>query len=404
MRSYSANFASIFFVWRLGCACVLLILTRADVLAAQATRTPQELLSEAQSLQRAGKLDQAINDYRLFLKQYPNIAQVRSDLGAALSSAGRYEEAIVEYKRALPLNPLPQIRLNLALACYKINKLNWAVENLVIVHKEMPKELRVVTLLADCYLRMGDNKKVIDLLIPLEQTPGDDLAVIYMLGTALVRDGQVARGQVIIDQILKNGDSAEARLLLGCTKLKMYDALGALVDLRKAIELNPNLLSAHAYLGHALNDTDNREGAKEAYRAELKINPNDFDSNLYLGVLLKGDQQYEEALRLLKHALEVHPGDVGVIFQIATVHLAMQNLNDAQRELEALVKVSPDFIEAHIVLARLYYRLKRTQDGDREQAIIMKLNAEKEAREAVQQQMREGEAETSVPSASKPPS
>src|SRR2546426_7028141 len=32
---------------------------------------------------------------------------------------------------------------------------------------------------------------------------------------ALVRDGQSDKGQVLIDRILKNGDSAEARLLLG---------------------------------------------------------------------------------------------------------------------------------------------------------------------------------------------
>ena len=303
--------------------------------------TPENLLNEAESLHRAGKLDQAIKDYRLFLKQRPDVAQVRSDLGAALAGAGRYEEAIVEYERALRLQPLPQIRLNLALACYKTNKLALAVKNLKKVHEQMPNDVRSVMLLADCHLRLGENKEVIELLDPLERSHGDDLAIIYMLGTALVRDRQVARGQVIINKILKNGDSAEARLLLGTTKLMVYDAPGALVDLQKAVELNPNLISAHAYLGHALRDTSNPDGAKEAYRSELKINPNDFDSNLYLGVLLKQEQQYEEALRLYKHALEVRPGDVGVIFQTATLYLAMQNVKDAQRELEALVKVSP---------------------------------------------------------------
>ena len=124
--------------------------------------------------------------------------------------------------------------------------------------------------------------------------------------------------------------------MLGTTKLMVYDAPGALVDLQKAVELNPNLISAHAYLGHALRDTSNPDGAKEAYRAELKINPNDFDSNLYLGVLLKQEQQYEEALRLYKHALEVRPGDVGVIFQTATLYLAMQNVKGASENLRRL--------------------------------------------------------------------
>ena len=98
----------------------------------------------------------------------------------------------------------------------------------------------------------------------------------------------MARGQVIIDKILKNGDSAEARLLPGTTKLMVHDAPGALVDLQEAVELNPNLLSAHAYYGRALRDTANPEDAKKAFRAELNINPNDFYSNLHFGSYPEG--------------------------------------------------------------------------------------------------------------------
>jgi Tfp pilus assembly protein PilF len=361
---------------------LLLALLQADVRAAQGERSPQDLLKEAESFQQAGKLDQAIADYRLILKRYPDIAPVRSDLGAALAGEGRYEEAVVEYERALQLQPLPQIRLNLALAYYKADKLDLAVQNLKTVQAQMPDDIRPAMLLADCYLRQGRNKDVIDLLDPLQATHGDDMGFIYMLGTALVRDNQAARGQVIIDKILKNGDSAEARLLLGTTKLAVHDPQGALVDLQKAIELDPKLVSAHSIYGRALMEAANPEEAQKAFRAELTLNPNDFDSNLYLGAFLKGEQRYDEALPYLQHALEVRPGDPGVRYQIAALHLAEGNLDQAQRELEALVKASPDFLEAHVSLATLYFRLKRKGDGDRERAIVTKLTAEKQARES----------------------
>ena len=402
MGGRSAACASGYLIRWLLCAFVV-VLPSADVLIGQSARTPQDLLKEAQSLHQAGKLDQAIEDYRLLLKQYPDHAQVRSNLGAALASAGRYEEAIAEYERALQLQPLPQIRLNLALAYYKANKLAQAVENLEKVHAEMPNDLRVVMLLADCNLRLDENKKVVELLDPLEPTHGDDLAVIYMLGTALVRDGQVARGQAIISKILENGDSAEARLLLGTTKLLAHDAPGAVDDLQKAVELNPNLLSAHMYYGRALRETANPEEAKKAFRAELSINPNDFYSNLHLGVILKEEQQYEEALPFLKHALEVRPGDPGVLYQIAALHLAARNFTDAQRELESLVKDSPNFREAHVALATLYYRLKRKEDGDREQAIVERMTAEQQARDSADQLRSGGDDKAKTQSPAKPP-
>src|SRR5437773_8441022 len=77
-----------------------------SILIGQTQRAPGEILREAASLHRAGQFEQAIEDYRLFLEKYPDVAPVRSDLGAALAGAGRYEEAIGEYKRALQLKSL----------------------------------------------------------------------------------------------------------------------------------------------------------------------------------------------------------------------------------------------------------------------------------------------------------
>lgn len=357
----------------------LVILSSAGILAGQTARSPQELLKEAESLHRAGKLDQAIEDYRLLLRQYPDVAPVRSDLGAALAAAGRYEEAIVEYERALKLQPLPQIRLNLALAYYKAGKVALAVENLKKVHEEMPDDVRPVMLLADCYLRLGENKKVIELLDPLQPTHGDDLAFVYMLGTALVRDGQVARGQVIIDKILKNGDSAEARLLMGTTKMMVHDDPGALVDLQKAVELNPSLPDVYAYYGLALLANANPDKAYDAFRRALEKDPNDFESNLRMGVLLRREEKYDAALQYFHHALQVRPGDFGVRYQIASLALAGGQVEEALRDLESIVKEAPNFTEAHVSLATAYYREKRKADGDRERAIVDKLTAEQQA-------------------------
>jgi tetratricopeptide (TPR) repeat protein len=350
-------------------------------LAGQTQRPPGEILKEAASLHRAGQLEQAIEDYRLFLEKYPDVAPVRSDLGAALAGAGRYEEAIAEYKRALQLKPLPQVRLNLALAYYKTAKLSLAVTELKKVREEMPGDLRPAMLEADCDLRLGENKKVIELLTTLQQTNGGDLAIVYMLGTALVRDGQTNKGQVLIDKILKNGDSAEARLLLGTTKLMVSDFAGALVDLERAVELNPSLPEVYAYYGTALLSTGDQAGAQEAFEHALRDDRNNFDANLRMGMVLHKDERNDEALKYIRHALEIRPGDVGVRYQIASIELSVGQVEAARGHLESLVKEAPNFTEAHVSLATAYYREKRKSDGDRERAIVEKLNTEKQANE-----------------------
>ena len=245
----------------------------------------------------------------------------------------------------------------------------------------MPGDLRPAILEADCDLRLGENKKVIELLTPLQQTNGEDLAILYMLGTALVRDGQTDKGQVLIEKILKNGDSGEARLLLGTTKLMVNDFSGALVDLQKAAELNPSLPEVYAYYGTALLSTGDQAGAQEAFEHALKDDPNNFDANLRMGMVLHKDERNDEALKYIRHALEIRPGDVGVRYQIASIELAEGQVEAARGHLESLVAEAPNFTEAHVSLATAYYREKRKADGDRERAIVEKLNAEKQANE-----------------------
>ncbi|MGA8025902.1 MAG: tetratricopeptide repeat protein [Bryobacteraceae bacterium] len=353
----------------------------AGVCSAQSTQSPRGLLKEALAFQQAGKLDEAIRDYRALLDTYPEISEIRSNLGAALAGEGRYTEAILEYKRALLAQPSSQVRLNLALAYYKTGQLDLAVDTLHKVREEAPANLQALTLLADCELRLGHNKEVIDLLDSLQRADQDDPAIIYLLGTALIRDGQTAKGQLVIDKILKNGDSAEARLLMGTTKFMVNDFAGALTDLQKAVDLNPNLPDVYSYYGLALLSTGDQAGARKAFEREIEIDPNNFDANLRMGVLLRQDEDNDNALKFFRHALQIRPGDLGVRYQIAALELAQGNIEEASRDLQSIVKEAPQFTEAHVSLATVYYREKRKPEGDRERAIVARLNAARQSNE-----------------------
>nr|MBA2647618.1 tetratricopeptide repeat protein [Pyrinomonadaceae bacterium] len=261
-------------------------------------------------------------------------------------------------------------------------------------------------LLADCHLRTGEHKKVTELLTPLEPKQPDNRALAYLLGSALIRDGQTEQGQRIIDRILRDGESAEARLLLGTAQLMARDYAGATKDLARAVELNPKLPSVHSYYGRALLETGNPAQALDAFRRELEVNPNDFDSNLYTGVLLKQEAKNDEALKYLERALSVRPGALDVRYQIGALLFAANKIAEAQGMLEGVVKEAPNFVEAHVTLATVYYRQKRKEDGDRHRAIVQKLNAEAQSRAPGAQDNLgpgyRGEGASDPPAAAKP--
>jgi tetratricopeptide (TPR) repeat protein len=269
--------------------------------------------------------------------------------------------------------------LNLALAYYKQGQISEASIELATLHREQPAERQVLLLLADCRLRQGNNTAVVELLSGLEKKNPDDLAIAYLLGTALLRDKQIERGQLIIDRILRNGDSAESRLLLGTAKMTAEEFEAAIPDLQRAAELNPKLPEVHSYLGNAYVQTGDTASARSAFQKELELNPNDFASNLQLAALLRLDHDYPAALDLLNRALRVRPGDLRAEYQLASVELAAGNLDSARARLESILKRAPGFVEAHISLATVYYRLKRKPDGDHEKALAQKLSEEKRA-------------------------
>ena len=358
-----------------------LILSIAGVAWCQDTPSPETILHHALELHQAGDFAGAIAEYRAYLNQVPGNVAARSNLGAALSHAGNYPEAIVEYQKALELQPenLP-VRMNLALAYYKSSGIAQASGELEKVLAERPNERQPALLLSDCYLRLGKNQKAVDLLSPLQQQTPDDKAVDYMLGTALIRDGQTARGEVLVDRILRDGDSAEAHLLLGESRMWASDFRGALAEFRKALAINPQLPSLNGYYGTALANDGDDDGAQAAFRKELAIDPNDYAANLQLGkLLMRVAADTAESRACFERALRQRPKDVDARYQLALVDMQDGHLDAARVALEGLIGDVPQDVEAHISLATVDYRLKRKQDGNRERAIVLELNSEKRA-------------------------
>src|ERR1019366_4887926 len=103
---------------RYGLHAVIVLAVLGRLAAAQ--ESPEQILQQAITWHQKGDVERAIPQYREYLRIRPEASDVRSNLGAALASTGRYEEAIAEYQKALKGRPREtRIRLNLALALYK---------------------------------------------------------------------------------------------------------------------------------------------------------------------------------------------------------------------------------------------------------------------------------------------
>ena len=338
----------------------------------------------ATQLHQNGDLQGAVRAYLAILSSHPARVDVRSNLGAAYSALGRYEDAIEQYKRALIIDGTNHaIRFNLALAYYKAAWFSEAaieLEKFIAAVPNSPQTANAQLVLADCQVRLGEYKKVIQLLSPSADADPNNRTLAYLLGSALIGDGQLDKGQAIIDRLFRHEDSAEAHLLMASILLLADDAQSALKEAQRALELNPKLPTVQAWYGRVLMRLGDTERAKVAFKSELASNANDFDSNLYLGVLLRQDRLTEQAGGYLQRAIQLRPREQYARYHLAAVYAAAGRPGDALPLLEGVLKEHGDFVEARVLLASVYYRLNRKEDGDREKALIQKSNAEQQAK------------------------
>jgi tetratricopeptide (TPR) repeat protein len=343
-----------------------------------AAPTADELFGKGVARHQAGDILGAVEAYQEALQKDPARVDARSNLGAAYVRLGRYEDAIREYRRALEGIDHPGIRFNLGLALYKSAQVPAAADELEKVLAADPSHRQARLLLADCRMQQGDEAAVLALLEPHEAELGQDPLYCYLMGTVLLRRNEMLRGQVFIDRLFKDGDTAPARLLIGLAHLRRKDARSALPEIERAIALDSSLATVHSIHGRALMDAGRRQEAAEAFRRELAQNPNDFDANLYLGLLMKDDNRLDEAADHLKRASRLRAQDPRVLYGLGGLHLAGGRLEEAQQALEAVTAAVPEYTQAHVLLATVYYRQKKKDLGDRERAIAEKLRRERQ--------------------------
>lgn len=319
---------------------------------------PMELVRHAYQLQQAGNYQAAADAYRAFLKIKPDEVGAHSNLGVVLTKLGRYDDAIAEYEIAEKLAPGdPRIGVNLALAYEKSGRITEARNELEKLRGSSPGETQITMLLADCDLRLGDNAKVIELLQPLEGRNPNDLAVAYMLGTALIRDNRIAEGQRLVNVILKNGDSAEARFLLGSQIFSAGDYPRAVKQFESAIALNPNVPELQAYYGRSLLLTGDADGAAAAFRKELANDPNNFAANLGLAQILTERKQIAQARPYIEKAVLLRPESADALIAQGEYDIAASNWRQARKALEKAESIDPNSLTAHQDLAAVYSRL-----------------------------------------------
>jgi tetratricopeptide (TPR) repeat protein len=338
------------------------------------------LFNEAVDAQVRGDFTTAIQDYRSVLEARPQAVEARVNLGAALAHVGKFNDAITEYKLALPLlKDKTGVEFNIALAYHQEGDWQHAQEAFAPLEKEHPGDVRVAILLGDSDVHLGANAEAVAMMAPLEAANAQNPDFRFVYGSALVADGKRRDGVEQLEKSAQLSNAPDAYVLAGSTLLEINEFERARHDLDEALKLNPDLPADVYSLDGEAHDKDGDLAAAElAFHEALKRDPDNFKANLYLGAMLYKGREMDQAKPYLDKAVRLNPKDTMANYEDAMLKSTSGDTAGAAAQLEEVEKDDPKWLEPHVELATLYYKLHRPKDGAKERAIVDQIAAEQQ--------------------------
>src|SRR5882757_6751527 len=165
---------------------------------------------------------------------------------------------------------------------------------------------------------------------PAEAARLNNLGAAYMNQQLFEKGLKSFQDAAALDPELQVATLNQGVALLNLTRLDPAKAL-----LEAAAKKNPGDPHAWFSLGLLYKNSDNPQGAVDAFRHVTEIDPNDPDSWYFLGAALAQLKQYPQAIDSFQHTLKLNPLHASGEFGIAR---AYQQSGDAAQAREHLVR------------------------------------------------------------------
>ncbi len=225
---------------------------------------------------KAGRVDEALADYRASLAINPAYLNANNNLGHALSELGRPAEAVPYYRIALQAQPSHlEVRNNLANALSDLGELKEAMEHYDFVLARKP----------------------------------DHANALNGSAVVLAMQGQPDQAKARLEQSLRIApDAAATHNNLGnvCSMLGQTDS--ALAHYRRALELKPDDAHTLFTVGAILNQQGKFTESVDFLRRSVALRPKFPDALAHFGLALAQTGRRDEAVNALRAALQLQPG------------------------------------------------------------------------------------------------
>ena len=345
----------------------------------------EELYSQAKAAQSQGDLRGAIGKYEEILRIAPKLGAAYNNLGALYFRQRDYHQAASVLEEGLKISPgMPSASALLGISLFEMGEYGKAKPRLEAALKANPRDGNARMFLVKDLTKLGEYEAAAARLQQAAASEPKNQEVWYLLAKVYMKlsEQSLARMNAI------DSNSVLAHELSGEMMEAMNNYDGAVVELKKAVEMAPRQPGTHEKLGDAYWSLSQWDSAAGQFQAELAVDPGNCMARWKLGnIVLQKNGSAAEALANIDKALGTCPNLAGARVDRAKALIQLNRGAEALKDLEAAVKADPAEPSTHFLLAKTYRALGRVQEAQAEMQAFRKL--EESARAATAERAQE---------------
>lgn len=306
----------------------------------------EDLTDQIRAAQASSNYAEAARLYRQLIAGGTDTPEVRSNCGIMLHLAGKNREALEQFRIALRQNPaLAGANLFAGLSELDLGEAKSALPYLKKAEELDPERPAPLLALGKAYVALRDYGRANQVYAKATALDSTQADAWYGLG---VTDRSLANE--LLNQAARSGRMNDEAI-----KQKVHHLLdGALEALNRAVQLDPNSARTHLLMAESLSDAGKLPDAVREYQTALKLDPNLDAAYLGLATGYWKEREFEQALPLLKRVLAKSPKDAEAAGMIADILQQNGDIPGAEHYAEIALAGNPELIETRVVLARVY--------------------------------------------------
>lgn len=343
-------------------------------------------------------------------------------LGIILYEKGKRDDAVIQFNKALALNPsLRSAQLNLAVSGKTKKGINQAItalkkqldtcsrdcteallqlsilyyhglqyENAIKTLENIPQKEQTLPIyrhLSIYYRALADYNKALSVLEKAQKRFAFNLQVEYELAETYLQAGLYAKAIMVLKHLIKKWGKNTWRLYyqLGYAYVKQNDLKNAETFLKKSLKGKKDNVASRSLLAFIYNERGETKKAYNLWDRTLKDDPSNPALWVNKALLLEKDGKYKEAIKTYKKALSLPKGNKSVYINIGNAYKSMNKRDKAMTAYEKALDSDKRTVAAYNL-----FIVAKSLDEKREAERILKL-LNKEFPESIYTKRSKGE-------------